>query len=219
MAESGSRSLLALGMPLLRIGRVSERGSQRLKRIAPMVWKNPPITSRCPVEATIALEVDGTRQSFRLLHPTRIGRSPDSHIRLGGASICPRHALIAFVDGKWLIKAETHAGMIEVNGKTSRTAELKEGDVITIGGVSMNFHLGPFSTSVPSSLSTLPQDPTEPRRAVVTELARRQTQIDLNRAEFLADREVWAARLAAEKKLIEDSRLRAEERLLTADAV
>ena len=182
-----------------------------------MVLKNPPILSSRLIEATISLDVAGTKQNFRLLNPTRIGRSPESHIRLGGASILPRHAVITFSDGKWFIQAESHAGMIEVNDKPTRSATLSEGDVIAIGGVSISFHLGPFSSQVPPSLASLPQDPTDPRRAVITELARRQTQIDLNRAEYDADREAWFGRLAAEKKLIEDRRRAAEERIFAAE--
>lgn len=180
-----------------------------------MVLKHPPITSTRQVEATITLEVGGTKQSFRLLNPTRIGRSPESHIRLGGPAIQPRHAVITFADGRWLVQAETPAGAIEVNGKATRSSILNEGDVIAIGGVIINFHLGPFQ--VPPSLSNLPQDPTDPRRAVITELAKRQTQIDLARAEFEADRETWLSRLVAEKKQIEERRIAAEERVFSAE--
>ncbi|MBX9653948.1 FHA domain-containing protein [bacterium] len=181
----------------------------------PMVLKHPPIHSTRQVEATITLEVTGTKQSFRLLNPTRIGRSSESHIRLGGSAIQPRHAVIAFADGRWSVQAETPSGAIEVNGKSTRSSVLSEGDVIAIGGVMINFHLGPFQ--VPPSLSNLPHDPTDPRRAVITELAKRQTQIDLARAEFEADRETWLSRLAAEKKQIEERRVAAEERVFSAE--
>lgn len=180
-----------------------------------MVLKHPPIHSTRQVDATITLEVAGTKQSFRLLNPTRIGRSPESHIRLGGSSIQPRHAVITFADGRWSVQAETPVSAIEVNGKSTRSTVLSEGDVIAIGGVMINFHLGPFQ--VPPSLSNLPQDPTDPRRAVITELAKRQTQIDLARAEFEADRETWFSRLAAEKKQIEERRVAAEERVFSAE--
>lgn len=171
-----------------------------------MVLRTPAPPASLSLDATVTLEVAGGRQRFKLLHPTRIGRSPNCHIRLGGASVHGEHVTLLMRGSSWMLEVAPFAPPVEINDVAVRSAMLRSGDVISIDGVQIEFQStrhdrdsSPIST-VPS---IAPKDPTDPKRAWVTELAKRQSSLDIERAHLEAERDEWLIRLAAEKKLID----------------
>lgn len=172
-----------------------------------MVVRTPGTLSPAGLDATLALDVSGSRQTFRLLHPTRIGRSTQCHIRLGGSPIHAEHATLLRRGSAWMLEVAPLAPPVEVNNVAVRSAMLRSGDIISIGGVQMEFRSAGSerTTPPPATLpASAPKDPVDPRRAWITDLAARQSAIDIARAELHAERDEWLIRLAAEKKWIDE---------------
>ncbi|MBY0586206.1 FHA domain-containing protein [bacterium] len=172
-----------------------------------MVLRTPATVTPTALDATLTLEVAGQRQTYRLLHPTRIGRSPACQIRLGGAPIHAEHATLLVRGNAWMIEVAPLAPPVSVNDVAVRSAMLRAGDIVSIAGIRMVFGTGrgeARSTSKESIIpARMPKDPIHPQRAWIEDLAGRQTAIDIARTELEAERDEWLIRLAAEKKLIE----------------
>lgn len=71
-----------------------------------------------------------------------IGKDPDAHLRIGGFFVAGIHARV-FRDPTGAHSLQHVAGMrsVKVNGRAVKSAELKDGDVITIAGASVKVHL------------------------------------------------------------------------------
>jgi hypothetical protein len=117
-----------------------------------------------------------------------------------------------------MLEVAPFAPPVEINDVAVRSAMLRSGDVISIDGVRIEFQstrqdreTSPITT-VPS---IAPKDPTDPKRSWVTELANKQSALDLQRAHLEAERDEWLIRLAAEKKSI-DQQSRASRQQIEA---
>ena len=79
----------------------------------------------------VLLALDGD-----LMH---IGRSPSSEIVLDDASVSRRHALIARRDDRTVILDDRSRNGVHVNGVRVSEADLRDGDVIVCGHVTLRF--------------------------------------------------------------------------------
>jgi predicted component of type VI protein secretion system len=74
--------------------------------------------------------------------PVRIGRASTCDLRLEEAGVWDEHVKLNFTQGEgFLLNAHTDA-LVAVNGQTVRTARLRNGDMISLGSVQLQFWLG-----------------------------------------------------------------------------
>ncbi len=74
--------------------------------------------------------------------PVRIGRSPDSDLRIEEAGVWDDHIRL-ILDASAGFLVETHANALaSVNGQSIQNAPLRNGDRIDIGSVKLQFWLG-----------------------------------------------------------------------------
>ena len=73
--------------------------------------------------------------------PFTIGRGHGNGLMIEEQEISRRHALIDRAGGRYVIEDLNSRNGVLVNGKRREMANLKSGDVITIGGVKLVFHL------------------------------------------------------------------------------
>lgn len=84
--------------------------------------------------------LDGSRRGERfplISHEMTVGSSPDLDIRLADSGIASYHARIVYRDGRHYIESLERRGRCLVNGVKTRKAELKDGDVLSLGRVKM----------------------------------------------------------------------------------
>jgi hypothetical protein len=191
-----------------------------LQTPATMAKPGGSIASSAAGSATVTLDVAGARQTFRLLHPTRIGRSPHCHIRLGGSAVLPEHVTLLQRGTSWMVEVAPMAPPVEINDVAVRSALLRAGDVISVGGVQIEFQSARGDRENPSTQpvpAQAPKDPHDIKRAWVVELSKRQSSVDLARAELEAERDQWLIRLAAEKKQVDEQSRAAQKRIEAAE--
>ena len=97
-----------------------------------------PVTLPPPIAVLVN---QATRDKIYLTHnETLLGRSPGSDIVLNYPTVSRTHAVIACRDGDWRV-TDTHSKTgVEVNGRLiDKSAPLKNGDLIALGGVSFVF--------------------------------------------------------------------------------
>ena len=71
-----------------------------------------------------------------------IGKADDAHLRIGGFLVAGIHArILRDVTGAHALQHVAGMRSVKVNGKTVKSVELKDGDVITIAGASVKVHL------------------------------------------------------------------------------
>ncbi len=81
---------------------------------------------------------------FKLIEEaTVIGRGEESHIHILDPKVSRKHAMIRFSAGGCVIDDLGSTGGTFVNGEIVQSAELKDGDMITIGETSFRFHYEP----------------------------------------------------------------------------
>jgi|MudIll2142460700_1097286.scaffolds.fasta_scaffold08029_3 pSer/pThr/pTyr-binding forkhead associated (FHA) protein len=73
--------------------------------------------------------------------PFSIGRGHGNDLVIEDTAVSRRHALIDFVDGRYIVEDLNSVNGILVNYSGRETAALKSGDVISIGHASIVFHL------------------------------------------------------------------------------
>ena len=113
---------------------------------------------------TAFLIVDGKR-AVSLERPiTSIGRKSDNHIPIKDQHVSRYHAQIRNIKGSFvLMDLESTVGT-SVNGKKVKQAFLKEGDVISVGGIPLIFGLGTpnapmeYPNTGPQNIATGPTD-------------------------------------------------------------
>ncbi len=84
--------------------------------------------------------LDGSRRGERfplIRREVTVGSSPDIDIRLADAGIARLHARIVYKDGKHFIETVEKQGSCRVNGVKKDKAELKDGDVLSLGKIKM----------------------------------------------------------------------------------
>ena len=110
------------------------------------------------------LIVDGKRAVSLERPVTSIGRKSDNHIPIKNQHVSRYHAQIRNIKGSFvLMDLESTVGT-SVNGKKVEQAFLKEGDVISIGGIPLIFGMGipkiplEYPDTGPKNIATGPTD-------------------------------------------------------------
>jgi pSer/pThr/pTyr-binding forkhead associated (FHA) protein len=75
--------------------------------------------------------------------PFQIGRAADSPLPLDDAGVWERHGTLAVHHGETIVLSVNEGALATVNGDPVKTAELKNGDVITLGAARVRFTLSP----------------------------------------------------------------------------
>lgn len=110
------------------------------------------------------LIVDGNRAVSLERPVTSIGRKSDNHIVVKNQHVSRYHAQIRNVKGSYVLMDLDSTVGTSVNGKKIKQAFLKEGDVISVGGIPLIFGIGTPKSSLeyphtgPQSASTGPTD-------------------------------------------------------------
>ena len=84
--------------------------------------------------------LDGSRKGERfplVSSEIKVGSSPEIDIRLADAGIARLHARIVYKDQRHYIETIEESGSCHVNGVQTDRAELKDGDVLSLGKVKM----------------------------------------------------------------------------------
>lgn len=68
-----------------------------------------------------------------------IGSSPDANLRLDGREVAENHATISHEPGRYRIDADNRKTPVLINGKKQKSAELRHGDLLSIGGFELTF--------------------------------------------------------------------------------
>ena len=75
---------------------------------------------------------------FRLVNPDpskpfTIGRKSDNVLHFDNLMVSRYHAVLNFIDGKWILQSLTQNSITMLNGKDVKTATINDGDIILIG--------------------------------------------------------------------------------------
>jgi pSer/pThr/pTyr-binding forkhead associated (FHA) protein len=110
------------------------------------------------------LIVDGKRAVSLERPVTSIGRKSDNHIVVKNQHVSRYHAQIRNVKGSFVLMDLDSTVGTSVNGKKVKQAFLKEGDVISVGGIPLIFGIGTpkspleYPNTGPQSAATGPTD-------------------------------------------------------------
>lgn len=113
---------------------------------------------------TAFLIVDGQRAVSLERAVTSIGRKNDNHIVIKDQHVSRYHAQIRNIKGSYVVMDLESTVGTSVNGNKVKQAFLKEGDVISVGGVPLIFGVGtpkiPLEnpTTGPQNVTTGPTD-------------------------------------------------------------
>jgi hypothetical protein len=86
--------------------------------------------------------LSGQRNGFSLISsklPCSIGRSPDSDLRLEANGVFDEHAVFSLADDGDIQLSSRPPARTSVNGQTTANAVLRNGDIIDLGGVKVEF--------------------------------------------------------------------------------
>lgn len=115
-------------------------------------------------QRTAFLIVDGQRAVSLDRDVTSIGRKSDNHIILKDQHVSRYHAQIRHIKGSYIVMDLESTVGTSVNGKKVKQVFLKEGDVISVGGIPLIFGIGTPNISLehpdtgPKSAATSPTD-------------------------------------------------------------
>jgi pSer/pThr/pTyr-binding forkhead associated (FHA) protein len=122
------------------------------------------MTAKNKKQRAAFLIVDGKRAVSLERPVTNIGRKKDNHIPIKSQHVSRYHAQIRNIKGSYvLMDLESTVGT-SVNGKKVKQAFLKEGDVISVGGVPLIFGMGTpkipleYPITGPQDIATGPTD-------------------------------------------------------------
>jgi len=110
------------------------------------------------------LIVDGKRAVSLERPVTSIGRKSDNHIVVKNQHVSRYHAQIRNIKGSFVLMDLDSTVGTSVNGKKVKQAFLKEGDVISVGGIPLIFGIGTpkspleYPTTGAQSTATGPTD-------------------------------------------------------------
>jgi pSer/pThr/pTyr-binding forkhead associated (FHA) protein len=117
-----------------------------------------------PGQRTAFLIVDGQRAVSLERDVTSIGRKSDNHIIIKHQHVSRYHAQIRHIKGSFVIMDLESTVGTSVNGKKIQQTFLKEGDVISVGGIPLIFGIGTPNIPMehpltgPKSVTTGPTD-------------------------------------------------------------
>ncbi len=72
--------------------------------------------------------------------PFRVGRAPENHLQLDDDGVWDRHLALEFASGGFNL-AVAPSALVTVNGEPSQNHALRNGDIITVGSVKLQFWL------------------------------------------------------------------------------
>jgi pSer/pThr/pTyr-binding forkhead associated (FHA) protein len=110
------------------------------------------------------LIVDGQRAVSLERPVTSIGRKSDNHIIIKNQHVSRYHAQIRNIKGSFVVMDLESTVGTSVNGIKVKQAFLKEGDVISVGGIPLIFGVGTpnipleYPTTGPQNVTTGPTD-------------------------------------------------------------
>jgi pSer/pThr/pTyr-binding forkhead associated (FHA) protein len=88
--------------------------------------------------------VRGRRYTIRRL-PAFLGRNPDSDVALEAPGVWDRHLRFDWDRAQGILVSSLGAAGLWVNDQPVREARLRNGDILTVGGVRLRFQLSPTS--------------------------------------------------------------------------
>lgn len=110
------------------------------------------------------LIVDGQRAVSLERPVTSIGRKSDNHIVIKNEHVSRYHAQIRNIKGSYVVMDLESTVGTSVNGKKVKQAFLREGDVISVGGIPLIFGIGTpnipleYPVTGPQNVTTGPTD-------------------------------------------------------------
>jgi pSer/pThr/pTyr-binding forkhead associated (FHA) protein len=120
--------------------------------------------SEAKQERTAFLLVDGKRAVSLERPVTNIGRKSDNHIVIKDQHVSRYHAQIRNIKGSFVVMDLESTVGTSINGKKIKQGFLKEGDVISVGGVPLIFGIGTpkipleYPNTGPQNIATGPTD-------------------------------------------------------------
>ena len=70
---------------------------------------------------------------------TTIGSSPESDLVIAGPEVAPAHATLSHEPGRFRLESTARSNPFFVNGKKTRSLDLRHGDMFVIGGLELSF--------------------------------------------------------------------------------
>jgi len=118
----------------------------RLYLLSPEAQQQRRLTHRSHTNRSAYLKVvrgHTAETTFKLVEErTIIGRHPTCHIVLENIATARRHAVISSIDGAYFLEDQRSAGGTIRNGvRITGPTELKDGDLIQLGGCELSFHI------------------------------------------------------------------------------
>lgn len=83
---------------------------------------------------------------FDVTPPGTIGRDPENVITIDDPTVSSRHARLSEVSGQWQFEDLGSTNGVSINGRTTDTGTLHDGDRVLIGKVELRFETGPART-------------------------------------------------------------------------
>ncbi|MBS0612286.1 MAG: FHA domain-containing protein [Proteobacteria bacterium] len=106
---------------------------------APVVAPPEPPPVAAPFAPTLIRIDNGLATTYALGQRTRVGRSPESEIRIESSSVSRHHALIITSPRHIIIEDLNSTNGVAINGRKVSRHRLKDGDVIVIGDAQFKF--------------------------------------------------------------------------------
>lgn len=120
---------------------------------------NPPVSAIPPIELVNPSGAGGRR----ITEPVAlIGRREIADLSLEDSSISNAHALLFYINGRWLICDLGSRTGTRVNGKPVQHAQVRHGDLIQVGTQSLRLRRSKSSAGVSTTGRTTLYDPNEP---------------------------------------------------------
>ena len=109
---------------------------------------------------------------------TTIGSSPDSDLVIDSANVAPAHATLSHEPGRYRLESTARSNPFFVNGRKTRSLDLRHGEVFVIGELELTF-------------STIDDSAAEPRKPEHDESALRLAAMKLPVKSRIVVREDW----------------------------
>jgi len=116
----------------------------RTHLLSPEVQKQRQATTRSRIRlAYVKVESGASPGTYELVEEkTILGRHPECNLPLDCPSVARRHAAISLKEGAYLLEDQLSAGGTILNGvRITGPTELKNGDLIRMGGCELSFHV------------------------------------------------------------------------------
>ena len=108
-----------------------------------MASDSSPSVSSGPARATLTVEQDGTRQTFRIDGAVTLGREPGCDVLLASPTVSRRHALVAPTEDGWIVRDLGSGNGTFLDARRVDEARLPNGVAIRFGSVTAWFEEEP----------------------------------------------------------------------------